>query len=220
MLPVITKANLVTHDQLQVVTTDLGLQALEFKKERESNLGNHRQQNITIIAKEVKDEEEDDLNSLEEYCLSKIICTSARTAVDVNSLLGYVNELLQGRSLFLDLDTLLPSCVKSEDQLQSLAKTHSPLIRSLPATRDAIIPCGVFPENAQGLLSYLHAVGSICHYDQHPSLRQHVFLNPRFLIDLPKAAYHHQLNSIHVLDMDSIAPSQCSLVTNVSWKKC
>ena len=138
--------------------------------------------------------------------------TSARRAVGLNNLLGYVNELLQDRSLFPGLDTLLPSSwVQSEDQLQSLAKIDSPPIRSLPATCDAIIPCGVSPENAQGLLSYLHTVGSICHYDQHPSLRQHVFLQPQFLIDLLKAIFHHQLNSI--LTMDSITPSQRSLVT-------
>ena len=138
--------------------------------------------------------------------------TSAQTAVGLNGLLGYVNELLQDRSLFPGLDTLLPSSwVKSEDQLQSLAKIHSPPICSLPATCDAIVPCGVSPENAQGLLSYLHTVGSICHYDQRPSLRQHVFLQPQYLIDLLKAVYHHQLNSI--LTMDSIPPSQRSLVT-------
>ena len=60
MLPVITKADLVTHDQLQMVTTDLGLNALKFKKERESIMDNHKEQNITIIAKEAKNEEEDD----------------------------------------------------------------------------------------------------------------------------------------------------------------
>ena len=127
-------------------------------------------------------------------CVSKIMSTSARTAVGLNNLLGYVNELLQDRSLFPSLDTLLPfSWVRSEDQLLSLAKIHSPPIHSLPATCDAIVPCGASPENAQGLLSYLHTVGSICHYDQHPSLRQHVFLEPQFLIDLLKAVYHHQL---------------------------
>ena len=57
----------------------------------------------------------------------------------------------------------------------------------------------------------MHTVGSICHYDQHPSLRQHVFLQPQFLIDLLKAVYHHRLNFI--LTMDSIPPSQRSLVT-------
>ena len=144
-------------------------------------------------------------------CFKNHVYYSARRAVGLNNLLGYVNELLQDRSLFPGLDTLLPSSwVKSEDQLQSLAKIHSPPIISLLAC-DAIVPCGVSPENAQGLLSYLHTVGSICHYDQHPSLRQHVFLQPQFLIDLLKAVYHHQLNSI--LTMDSIPPSQRSLVT-------
>ena len=61
MLPVITKADLVTDDQLQIVITDLGQKILEFKKERESIMDKHRQQNsgmsaerqnITIIAKE------------------------------------------------------------------------------------------------------------------------------------------------------------------------
>ena len=220
MLPVITKADLVRHDQFQLVITDLGHKILEFEKERHSIVDKHRQQhsgmaterqNITIIAKK----EEEWLESQQQYeerCVSKIMSTSARTAVGLNKLLGYVNELLQDRSLFPGLDTLLPSSwVKSEDQLQSLAKIRSPPIRSLPATCDAIVPCGVSPENAQGLLSYLHTVGSICHYDQRPSLRQHVFLQPQFLIDLLKAVYHHQLNSI--LTMDSIPPSQRCLVT-------
>ena len=220
VLPVITKADLVTHDQLQLVATNLGHKILEFKKERESIMDKKRQQhsgmsterqNITIIAKK----EEEWLESQQQYeerCVSKIMSTSARTAVGLNSLLGYVNELLQDRSLFPGLDTLLPSSwVKSEDRLQSLAKIHSPPIHSLPATCDAIIPCGVSPENEQGLLSYLHTVGSICHYDQRPSLRQHVFLHPQFLIDLLKAVYDHRLNFI--LTMDSIRPSQRSLVT-------
>ena len=221
VLPVITKADLVTHDQLQLVITDLGHKILEFQKERESIMEKHRQQhsgmsterqNITVIAKKEVDEWPETEQEYEERYVSKIMSTSARTAVGLNILLGYVNELLQDRSLFPGLDTLLPSSwVKSEDQLQSLAKIHSPPIRSLPATRDAIVPCGVSPENAQGLLSYLHTVGSICHYDQRPSLRQHVFLQPQFLIDLLKAVYHHQLNSI--LTMDSIPPSQRSLVT-------
>ena len=219
VLPVITKADLVTHDQLQLVITDLGHKILEFEKERESIMDKHRQQhsgmsterqNITIIAK--KKDWRETQQEYEERCVSKIMSTSARRAVGLNNLLGYVNELLQDRSLFPGLDTLLPSSwVQSEDQLQSLAKIDSPPIRSLPATCDAIIPCGVSPENAQGLLSYLHTVGSICHYDQHPSLRQHVFLQPQFLIDLLKAIFHHQLNSI--LTMDSITPSQRSLVT-------
>ena len=219
VLPVITKADLVTHDQLQLVITDLGHKILEFEKERESIMDKHRQQhsgmsterqNITIIAK--KKDWRETQQEYEERCVSKIMSTSARRAVGLNNVLGYVNELLQDRSLFPGLDTLLPSSwVQSEDQLQSLAKIDSPPIRSLPATCDAIIPCGVSPENAQGLLSYLHIVGSICHYDQHPSLRQHVFLRPQFLIDLLKAVYHHQLNSI--LTMDSITPSQRSLVT-------
>ena len=218
VLPVITKADLVTHDQLQLVITDLGHKILEFEKERESIMDKHRQQhsgmsterqNITIIAKRNMFESQQEY---EERRVSKIMSTSARTAVGLNNLLGYVNELLQDRSLFPGLDTLLPSSwVQSEDQLQSLAKIHSPPIRSLPATCDAIVPCGVSPENAQGLLSYLHTVGSICHYDQHPSLRQHVFLQPQFLIDLLKAVYHHQLNSM--LTVDSIPPSQRSLVT-------
>ena len=220
VLPVITKADLVTHDQLQLVTTDLGQNILEFEKEREGIIGKHRQQNftisterqnITVIAKYDKDV----WLSREEYQkfrLLKIMSTSARTAVGINNLLDYVTELLHNRSLFPGLDTLLPSSwVKSEDQLLSLAKIHSPPIRSLSATCDAIIPCGVYPENAQGLLSYLHTVGSICHYDQHPSLRQHVFLQPQFVIDLLKAVYHHQLKSI--LTMNSITPSQRSLVT-------
>ena len=221
VLPVITKADLVTHAQLQLVITDLGHKILEFQKERESIMEKHRQQhsgmsterqNITVIAKKEVDEWPETEQEYEERYVSKIMSTSARTAVGLNILLGYVNELLQDRSLFPGLDTLLPSSwVKSEDELQSLAKIHSPPIRSLPATCDAIIPCGVSPENAQGLLSYLHTVGSICHYDQHPSLRQHVFLQPQFLIDLLKAVYHHQLNSI--LTMDSIPPSQRSLVT-------
>ena len=219
VLPVITKADLVTHDQLQLVITDLGHKILEFEKERESIMDKHRQQhsgmsperqNITVIAK--KKGRRETQQQYQERCVSKIMSTSARTAVGLNILLGYVNELLQDRSLFPGLDTLLPSSwVKSEDQLQSLANIHSPPIRSLPATCDAIVPCGVSPENAQGLLSYLHTVGSICHYDQHPNLRQHVFLQPQFLIDLLKAVYHHQLNSI--LTMDSIPLSQRSLVT-------
>ena len=214
VLPVITKADLVTHDQLQLVITDLGHKILEFEKERESIMDKHRQQhsgmstdrqNITIIAKRNRFE-------TQQQYQERIMSTSARTAVGLNNLLGYVNELLQDRSLFPGLDTLLPSSwVQSEDQLQSLAKIHSPPIRSLPATCDAIVPCGVSPENAQCLLSYLHTVGSICHYDQHPSLRQHVFLQPQFLIDLLKAVYHHQLNSM--LTVDSIPPSQRSLVT-------
>ena len=220
VLPVITKADLVTDDQLQLVATDLGHKILEFEKERESIMDKHRQQhsgmsterqNITIIAKK-KEEWQESQQQYQEWRMSKIMSTSARKAVGLNILLGYVNELLQDRSLFPGLDTLLPSSwVKSEDQLQSLAKIHSPPIRSLPATCDAIIPCGVSTENAQGLLSYLHTVGSICHYDQHPSLRQHIILEPQFLIDLLKAVYHHQLNSI--LTMDSIPPSQHSLVT-------
>ena len=220
VLPVITKADLVTHDQLQLVITDLGHKILEFQEERESIVDKHRQQhsgmstdrqNITIIAKKFEEWVESQ-QEYEERCVSKIMSTSARRAVGLNNLLGYVNKLLQDRSLFPGLDTLLPSSwVQSEDQLQSLAKIDSPPIRSLPATCDAIIPCGVSPENAQGLLSYLHTVGSICHYDQHPSLRQHVFLQPQFLIDLLKAIFHHQLNSI--LTMDSITPSQRSLVT-------
>ena len=220
VLPVITKADLVTHDQLQLVITDLGHKILEFQKERESIMEKHRQQhsgmsterqNITIMSKK-KEEWWETQQQYEERYVSKIMSTSARTAVGLNILLGYVNELLQDRSLFPSLDTLLPSSwVKSEDELQSLAKIHSPPIHSLPATCDAIVPCGVSPENAQGLLSYLHTVGSICHYDQRPSLRQHIFLQPQFLIDLLKAVYHHQLNSI--LTMDSIPPSQRSLVT-------
>ena len=220
VLPVITKADLVTHDQLQLVITDLGHKILEFQKERESIMDKQRQQhsgmsterqNITVITKKLEEWDESQ-QEYEERCVSRIMSTSARTAVGLNILLGYVNELLQDRSLFPGLDTLLPSSwVNSEDQLQSLAKIHSPPIRSLPATCDVIVPCGVSPENAQGLLSYLHTVGSICHYDQHPSLRQHVFLQPQFLIDLLKAVYHHQLNSI--LTMDSIPPSQRSLVT-------
>ena len=178
VLPVITKADLVTEDQLQVVTTDLGQKILEFEKERESTVDKHRQQhsgmsterqNITIMYKRNRFETQQEY---EEKCVSKIMSTSARTAVGLNNLLGYVNELLQDRSLFPGLDTLLPSSwVRSEDQLLSLAKIHSPPIHSLPATSDAIVPCGVSPENAQGLLSYLHTVGSICHYDQHPNLR-------------------------------------------------
>ena len=225
VLPVITKADLVTHDQLQLVATDLGHKLLEFEKERWSIVDKHRQQhsgmsterqNITIIAKK-KEEWQETQQQYQERCVSKIISTSAQTAVGLYNLLGYVNELLQDRSLFPGLDTLLPSSwVKSEDQLQSFAKIHSPPIRSLPATCDAIIPCGVSAENAQGLLSYLHAVGSICHYDQHPSIRQHVFLRPQFLIDVLKAVYHHQLNSI--LTMDRIPPSQRSRVTQRELK--
>ena len=227
VLPVITKADLVTHDQLQLVITDLGHKILEFEKERESIMDKHRQQhsgmsterqNITIIAK-IKELFPllETQQQYQERRMSKIMSTSARKAVGLNNLLGYVNELLQDRSLFPGLDTLLPSSwVKSEDQLQSLAKIHSPPIHSLPATCDAIIPCGVSAENAQGLLSYLHTVGSICHYDQRPSLRQHVFLQPQFLIDLLKAVYHHQLNSM--LTMDSIPPSQRSLVTQRELK--
>ena len=225
VLPVITKADLVTRDQLEIVTTDLGNRILEFEKDRESIMDKHRQQNsgmsterqnITVIAKK----EHKRLNvSQEEYeathkrkCVSKIMSTSARTVVGISDLIGCVNELFQDRTLFPGLDTLLPSSwVKSEDQLLSLSKIYSPPIRSLSATRDAIISGGVSPENAQGLLSYLHTVGSICHYDQCPSLRQHIFLQPQFLIDLLKAVYHHQLKSI--LTMDSISPSQRSLVT-------
>ena len=218
VLPVITKADLVTPDQLQIVATDLGHKLLDFEKERRSIVDKHRQQhsgisterqNITVMAKRNRFETQ---QQYQERCVSKIMSTSARTAVGLNNLLGYVNELLQDRSLFPGLDTLLPSSwVKSEDQLQSLAKFHSPPIRSLSATHEAIFPCGVSPENAQSLVSYLHTVGSICHYGHLPSLRQHVFLQPQFLIDLLKAVYHHQLNSI--LTMDRIPPSQRSLVT-------
>ena len=141
VLPVITKADLVTEDQLQVVTTDLGQKILEFEKERESIVNKHRQQhsgmsterqNITIMYKRNRFETQQEY---EEKCVSKIMSTSARTAVGLNNLLGYVNELLQDRSLFPGLDTLLPSSwVRSEDQLLSLAKIHSPPIHSLPAT--------------------------------------------------------------------------------------
>ena len=229
VLPVITKADLVTHDQLQLVITDLGHKVLEFEKERQRTVDKHRQQNsgtsaerqnITIIAKRDLDIDislDENMARHQDKCVSKITYTSARTAVGINDLIGYVNDLLQDLSLFPGLDTLLPSSsVKSEDQLLSHAKGHSPPIRSLPATRDAIIPCGVSPENAQGLLSYLHTIGSICHYDHCLSLRQHVFLQPQFLIDLLKAVYHHQLNSI--LTMDSIPPSQHSLVTQRELK--
>ena len=140
--------------------------------------------------------------------------TSAKTAVGLDSLIGYLNELLQDRLLFTGLDILLPSSwVKSEDQLLSLAKIYSPPICPLPVTQDAIIPCGVSSENAQGLLSYLHTVGSICHYDQHLGLRQHVFLQPQFLIDMLKAVYHHQLKDI--LTLDSVPQSQRALVTQI-----
>ena len=43
VLPVITKADLVTHDQLQIVATDLGHKLLEFEKERHSIVDKHRQ---------------------------------------------------------------------------------------------------------------------------------------------------------------------------------
>ena len=133
VLPVITKADLVTDDQLQLVATDLGHKLLEFEKERQSIVDKHRQQNsgtsaerqnITIIAK--KKGWRETQKQYQERCVSKVMFTSARTAVGLNNLLGYVNELLQDRSLFPGLDTLLPSSwVQSEDQLQSLAKIHS-----------------------------------------------------------------------------------------------
>ena len=225
VLPVITEADVVTRDQLQLVITDLGNKILEFEKERESIMDKDRQQNsgvqqterhnITVIAKKQPKSLfiswEKCVETHRKKCLSGIMSTSARTAIGINCLLGYVTWLLQDRSLFPGLDTMLPSSwVKSEDQLLSLARIHSPPICSLPATCGAIIPCGVSPENAQGLLSYLHTVGSICHYNQHPSLRQQVFLQPQFLIDLLKAVYHHQLDSI--LTMDSIPPHH-----NVVW---
>ena len=132
----------------------------------------------------------------------------------LRELLVYLSELLQDRSLFPGLGTLLPSSwVQSEDKLLSLAKSHPPPIRSLSATCDGISPCVVSQENVQGLLSYLHNVGSICHYDQHPSLRQHVFLQPRYLIELLKAVYHHQLKPI--LTLDSFPLSQHKLVTQL-----
>ena len=199
VLPVITKADLVTHDQLQIVATDLGHKLFQFEKDRHSIVDKHRQQHSGMSTERQyysncqEKSRRETQQQYQERCASKIMSTSARTAVGLNNLLGYVNELLQDRSLFPGIDTLLPSSwVKSEDQLQSLAKIHSAPICSLPATCDAIVPCGVSPENAQGLLSYLHTVGSICHYDQRPSLRQHVFLQPQFLIDLLKAVYHHQ----------------------------
>ena len=219
VLPVITKADLVTDDQLQIVTTDLGHKVLKFEKEREGFVNMHRRQNpglsterqnITIIAKNEFCPYDRDM--YQRYYLSKIMSTSAKTAVGINHLIGRVNKLLQDRSLFPGLDTLLPSSwVQSEDQLLFLAKSHSPPILSLPATCDAIIPCGVSQVNAQGLLSYLHTVGSICHYDLRSSLRQHVFLQPQFLIDLLKAVYHHQLKSF--LTIDSIPLSQRNSVS-------
>jgi hypothetical protein len=140
------------------------------------------------------------------------MCTSAKASVGFNELISYLNDLLKDRSLFPGLDTLLPSSwVKSEDQLQSMSRILSPPISSLPDTCQAVIPFGVSPHNAQGLLSYLHTVGSICHYDQHPSLRNHVFLNPQFLIDLLKALYHHNLKSI--LTVDSLPLPERHLVT-------
>ena len=225
VLPVITKADLVTDDKLQIVKSDLGHKLLEFEKERESIVDMHRRQNpgmlverqnITLIArKEFWDFSEEEH---QRKCFSKLMFTSAKMAVGINHLISYVNELLQDRSLFPGLDTLLPSSwVKSEDQLLSLAKSCSPPIHSLPVTQGAIVSCGVPQEKVQGLLSYLHTVGSICHYDQCPSLKQHVFLQPQFLIDLLKAVYHHQLKSI--LTIDSILPSQRTLVTQLELEE-
>ena len=231
VLPVITKADLVTHDQLQIVTTDLGIKILEFEKERQCIVDRHSQktagvsterQNITIIAKKEQKGlqvfQQGCVVTHQKKCLSKIMSTSAKTAVGISNLLEYVNDLLRDRSLFPELDTLLPSSwVKSEDQLLSLGKSCSPPIRSLTATRDVIHRYGIPQENAQSLLSYLHTVGSICHFDQRPNLRQHVFLNPQFLIDLLKAVYHHQLKS--TLTMDSISPSQRNHVTQLELEK-
>ena len=102
-------------------------------KQRQQNSGmSAERQNITIIAKKERSETQ---QQYQERCVSKIMSTSARTAVDIDDLLGYVNKLLQDRSLFPGLDTLLPSSwVKSEDQLLSLAKSLSPPIRSLAAS--------------------------------------------------------------------------------------
>ena len=224
VLPVITKADLVTDDQLQIVVSDLGRKLLAFEKERDSIVHMQRQQNVgwsterqnmTIIAKKQFTRllsQESNVTIHRKKCLSRIVLTSARTGTGIDSLLVYVNELLQDRSLFPGLDTLLPSSwVKSENQLLLIARIHSPPILSLEATCDAIVPCGVSQENVQGLLLYLHTVGSICHYDQCASLRQHVFLQPQFLIDLLKAVYHHQLKAI--LTMDSIPTSQRKLLT-------
>ena len=209
----------MTDDQLQIVTMDLAQKLVEFEKERESIVDLHRQQNpgtstprqnTTVIFKKRFQFMRYDFD-LRRY-RSSIMSTSSRTGVGVDNLIGYVNELLQDRSLFPGLDTLLPSSwVKSEDQLLSLSKCYSPPICSLPAIHDAIVPCGVSQENVQGLLSYLHTVGSICHYAQHVSLREYVFLQPQFLIDLLKAVYHHDLKA--VLTMDRILPSQRTLMT-------
>ena len=165
VLPVITKADLVTHNQLLTVTTDLGQKILKYEKERKNVVDKQtsgmsaEKQNITIIAKRVGGFLGISQEEHQKKCLSKIMSTSARMAVGISDLIDYVAELLQDRSLFPGLDTLLPSSwVKSEDHLLSLTKYHSPPIRSLLAICDAIIPCGVFPENVQGLLSYLHTV--------------------------------------------------------------
>ena len=81
VLPVITKADLVTHDQLEIVITDLGLKVLEFEKERESIMDEQRQQhsgmsaerqNITIIAKKERSEIQ---QQYQERCVLKIMST-------------------------------------------------------------------------------------------------------------------------------------------------
>ena len=217
VLPVITKADLVTADNVDRVDTDLGQKMFEFAKEREKIVDLHRQQNsdmsierqkITVIAKKYS------YISEEEYykkCLSKIVFTSAKTAIGTFQLFLHVTELLMSRSLFPELDILLSSLwVKAEDQLLSLAESHFPPICSLPASHNAITSCGVSEKDVQGLLSYLHSVGSISHYYQHSSLRQHIFLRPLFLIDVLKAIYHHQLKSVYTVD--SIPSSQRYLV--------
>jgi GTPase SAR1 family protein len=218
VLPVITKADLVTDEEANKVASDLGQRLLKFEKERTNLIDVGRKQNpvtsterqgISMISKKplFRMQEKHELD-----CLSNVMFTSARTAVGINNLVHYVNRLIVDRTTFPEVVTLLPSSwVKSEDQLLLLAKTRSPPICSLTATYDAIVPFGLFQENAQSLLSYLHAVGSICHYDQYPSLRQQVFLQPQFVTDVLKAVYHHQLKS--VLTMDSIPIRQQCLVT-------
>jgi GTPase SAR1 family protein len=220
ILPVVTKADLVPSEQFEQISTDLVHKGMEFQKEREKLMETYRQQNpgmmtdrqkITIIAKVSKHARQTQ-QRYEERCIKRVFFTSAKTGLGTPDLIKYINSLLQDRSLFPGLDSLLPSSwVESEDQLQSLGKRHSPPICSQTAAFEAIIPCGISPDNVQGLFSYLHTVGSICHYDQHPSLRNHVFLNPQFLIDLLKALYHHNLKSI--LTVDSLPLPERHLVT-------
>jgi hypothetical protein len=166
VLPVITKADLVTDEEANKVASDLGQRLLKFEKERTNLIDVGRKQNsvmsterqdISIISKrpQFHMQEKHELD-----CLSNVMFTSARPAVGIKNLVCYMNRLIVDRTTFPEVVTLLPSSwVKPEDGLLSLAKTRSPPICSLTATYDAIVPFGLFQENVKSLLSYLHAVG-------------------------------------------------------------